>query len=139
MKSKHKDSYLSRVKRNKTENETIDRQSYERAAQLVEKMNRQRSQMQQKRVKETIQLKQSVEESLKRLREMEDERREKEARKKEEIERRMEARKLKAFERDRINRASNQLIREISSYKVSLPDIYLRNYQTSISHPEEYQ
>jgi hypothetical protein len=67
MKSKHKDNYMSRIKRNKTETETIDRQSYERATKLVEKMNRQRSQMAQKKVKETIQLKQNVEESLKRL------------------------------------------------------------------------
>lgn len=51
----------------------------------------------------------------------------------------MEARKAKAFEREKINRISNQLIKDISSFKVSLPDIYLKNYQTNISNPDEYQ
>lgn len=33
---------------------------------------------------------------------------------------------MKAVEREKINRASNSIVRQINSYKVSLPDIYLR-------------
>ena len=37
---------------------------------------------------------------------------------------------MKALERDKMNKISDHLIKEISSYKVSLPDIYLKKYES---------
>jgi outer membrane protein assembly factor BamA len=89
----------------------------------------QRKEMAHKKIKETLVLKSNVEESIKMLRVMEEEKLEEKNRRKKEIEQRIEARKKKAFERDQLNRISNQVIKEINSYKVSLPDIYFKKYE----------
>lgn len=84
MKEKHKQTYIQKIKRNKTQNQ-LDKKSYERAAQLIEKMNLQRKQMAEKKVKETIVLKQSVEQSIKYLKQMEEEKKAEQIKKKLEI------------------------------------------------------
>jgi hypothetical protein len=80
----------------------------------------------QKKVKEALTLKHTVEESIKQFKEMEESKKEEQLKKKMEIEKRIEARKHKFSEMEKINKMSNKVIKELNSYKICLPDIYFK-------------
>ena len=64
---------------------------------------------------------------------------EQQLKKKIEIEKRIESRKYHALERERLNKMTNQIIKQLNSYKVSLPDIYSHHYRTLNSNNEDYK
>jgi outer membrane protein assembly factor BamA len=85
-----------------------------------------------KRRKDVLVLKHNVEESIRRFKDYEEEKQQEHLRKKQEIEKRIADRKSRAFEREKINKVSDIIIKELNSYKISLPDIYTRNKQNEI-------
>ena len=109
------------------ENSVDDAEAFDKANELIARMNKQRREKTEAHRKWTLNVHLKVQKSLKKFAEMNEMQEKEKEEKRHVIEQRIEDRKKKLLLRKEYNKKADHLISELQNYRISLPSINFNN------------